>query len=136
MKCNLLHHCFSFFSFPGLDAQIWYVRDHILGRITLPDAEARLKDAAEWQAREAKVNGFADSVEYIIGYVADLLAPTDYPRIDLKGAAYKLECCMRDKAEDILHYRDKAHASHITGTVAAIKQIPWFESKEDGKYIK
>ena len=35
-----------YFSFPGLDAETWYVRDFILGRITLPDAETRLKDAA------------------------------------------------------------------------------------------
>ncbi len=67
-------------------------------------------------------------------YVADLLSVTDYPPVDLKSAVVKLNDVMKHKAEDIVHYRDKTHISHLTGTVGAENVIPWVQSKEDGNY--
>ncbi|XP_055337896.1 uncharacterized protein LOC129587944 [Paramacrobiotus metropolitanus] len=41
------------FTFPLFDAQAWYARDVILGRITIPGKEERERDAVPWREREA-----------------------------------------------------------------------------------
>lgn len=79
------------------------------------------------------MSGFLDGVQYMMDYVTDLLSVTDYPRVDLKSSAAKLEAVVRDKTEDIVHYRDKCHISHITGTVAAANIIPWIDLKDGGE---
>src|SRR5690606_4166562 len=38
----------QYYTFNMFDAQAWYARDVMLGRIPLPDAEARAADIAEW----------------------------------------------------------------------------------------
>ena len=42
----------QYYTFSMFDAQAWYVRDVIMGRIELPSREEMEKDAAQWQARE------------------------------------------------------------------------------------
>ena len=42
----------QYYTFSMFDAQAWYLRDVILGRIELPAREEMEKDSAGWQARE------------------------------------------------------------------------------------
>ena len=45
----------QFYTFNMFDAQAWYVRDIILGRIKLPKAEEMKKDWKKWLKREKKL---------------------------------------------------------------------------------
>ena len=45
----------QYYTFSMFDAQAWYARDVVLGRITLPSKEEMAKDIATWVAREEKL---------------------------------------------------------------------------------
>jgi len=46
------------------DAQAWYVRDVIMGRIDVPDRDARVADVEDRVAREDAIRGDDDSIHY------------------------------------------------------------------------
>ena len=68
----------QYYTFSMFDAQAWYVRDVILGRIALPPREEMEKDMAEWQAREEALEDPIQDIDYQTDYCKDLSAPTDY----------------------------------------------------------
>lgn len=44
----------QFYTFNMFDAQAWYARDYILGRIELPDLESMRQHSQAWRDREEK----------------------------------------------------------------------------------
>ena len=73
------------------DAEAWYVRDIIMGRIHVPDRDALRADAKERMARDdAENRSLADRIRLHINYTAELLAHTDCPRfnLELREAAF------------------------------------------------
>ena len=48
-----------YFTLTLFEAQAWYIRDMILGRLVVPDAANRASSIVEWQTREASLSGHA-----------------------------------------------------------------------------
>ena len=74
----------QYFTFTMFDAQAWYARDYIMGKITIPSAEAMRQEFASWRAREEKLNSEEDSIRFQADYIDDLVKSTDYPMLDVQ----------------------------------------------------
>ena len=111
------------------EAQAWYARDVILGRIQLPEAQSRHKDIQSWLAKEAHLNGLPTEIDFQAEYIADLIeAIADYPELHLKTVGNMLKTWNTDKKESIIGYRDKRFTSVFTGTKASANPVPWIEA--------
>jgi trimethylamine monooxygenase len=122
----------QWFTFNMFDAQAWWVRDVILGRIAIPTDKATLiKDVADRVAREDAGEDAHDAIHYQGDYVKELIAETDYPSFDVDGACEAFIQWKGHKAEGIMTFRDNAYKSVITGTMAPIHHTPWKHALED-----
>lgn len=122
----------QWFTFNMFDAQAWWVRDVILGRIALPgDKEAMLADVAEREAREEQSSDAKYAIKYQGAYVKELIAETDYPSFDVDGACQAFFEWKQHKVENIMGFRDNRYASVITGTMAPVHHTPWKDALDD-----
>lgn len=121
----------QWYTFTMFDAEAWYARDVILGRIALPGPDAMEADMAAWAAREAAVDGGYMAIDFQTAYVKELAEATDYPPFDLASAAATFKSWKRDKEASIVGYRDKAYPSPVTGTMAPVHHTPWAEAMDD-----
>lgn len=121
----------QYYTFNMFDAQAWYARDAILGRITLPSAEEQEADTRAWRAREEKLEDPYQEIDFQTDYVRDLLDATDYPPFDVGTVAELFKEWKHDKAESILGYRDHSYRSVLTGNVAPVHHTRWMEAMDD-----
>jgi trimethylamine monooxygenase len=121
----------QWFTFNMFDAQAWWVRDAILGRIAIPDESARAKDVADRVAAEDAGQDAHDAIHYQGDYVKELIAETDYPSFDVDGACEAFYAWKDHKKKDIMTFRDNAYASVITGSMAPLHHTPWKDALED-----
>ena len=121
----------QYYTFNMFDAQAWYTRDVILGKIALPSPAAMSADAAEWVAREEKALTPYQHIDFQAAYIRDLVGPTDYPEFDIEGMGELFKEWKRDKQADILGYRNKSYRSTLTGTLAPDHHTPWMEAMDD-----
>ncbi len=129
----------QWFTFNMFDAQGWWVRDVILGRIAVPGDKAVLvRDVAERVAREDAGKDAHDAIHYQGDYVKELIAETDYPAFDVDGACEAFFAWKDHKKAGIMTFRDHAYASVITGTMAPLHHTPWQDALEDSmeSYLK
>ncbi len=75
----------QFYTFNMFDAQAWYVRDVILGRIVLPSANAMASHGAAWRAREEALEDDEQMIWFQGDYTRELIDETDYPTFDVEG---------------------------------------------------
>jgi trimethylamine monooxygenase len=121
----------QYYTFNMFDAQAWYARDVILGRIALPDAAAMAADAAHWVAREEAAGDPSAHIDFQAAYIRDLVGPTDYPEFDIEGMGELFKEWTRDKQADILGYRNKSYRSTMTGTLSPPHHTPWMQAMDD-----
>jgi trimethylamine monooxygenase len=122
----------QWFTFNMFDAQAWWVRDVILGRIAIPSDKATLaKDVTERVAAEDTGTNAHDAIHYQGEYVKELIAETDYPDFDVDGACQAFFDWKDHKKKGIMTFRDNAYRSVITGTMAPIHHTPWKDALED-----
>lgn len=122
----------QWFTFNMFDAQAWYVRDIILGRIQVPgDKQTLLADVAEREAREEASDDTKYAIKYQGDYVKELIAETDYPSFDVDGACEAFYQWKKHKAQDIMAFRDNSYKSVITGTMAPRHHTPWKDALDD-----
>ena len=121
----------QYYTFTMFDAQAWYVRDLILGRIPTPDAAAMARDSAAWVAREEKLADPFQEIDFQADYMRDLLQAVDYPRFDLDLTVEEFREWEHHKEENILTYRDKAFRSPCTGNMAPLHSEPWLQAMDD-----
>lgn len=121
----------QFYTFNMFDAQAWYARDVILGRIALPDPDAQRADWQSWMGREEALENADQMIDFQTDYVRDLLEQTDYPRLDVDMCARLFKEWEHHKAEGILTYRNRSYPSTLTGTVAPVHHTPWMEALDD-----
>lgn len=121
----------QYYTFNMFDAQAWYARDIMLGRIELPTAEAMADDASKWVSDEERSSSVFDEIDFQAAYILDLLGPTDYPAFDVSGVAEIFKQWERDKEADILGYRNKSYRSTLTGTMAPAHHTPWMDALDD-----
>ncbi|MGB5558263.1 MAG: NAD(P)/FAD-dependent oxidoreductase [Paracoccaceae bacterium] len=122
----------QWFTFNMFDAQAWYVRDVIMGRIALPDSkEEMVADVnARIAAEDAGEDGY-DAIRYQGEYVKELIAETDYPSFDVDGANEAFFQWKKHKSQDIMGFRNQSYKSVITGTMAPAHHTPWKDALDD-----
>jgi trimethylamine monooxygenase len=121
----------QYYTFNMFDAQAWYARDVILGRIALPPQPQIEADIHAWVAREEALEDPFQAIDFQTDYMRDLLAATDYPHLDVDKVAELFKQWEHHKAESILGYRNRSYPSVITGTLSPVHHTPWMEATDD-----
>jgi trimethylamine monooxygenase len=121
----------QFYTFSMFDAQAWYARDVIMGRISLPSKAAMETDIAQWKTREENLQNPFEQIDFQTDYSKDLCAAVDYPQLDWDMAADLFKEWEHDKEHSITGYRNKAFTSPVTGTRAPVHHTPWIEALDD-----
>lgn len=121
----------QYYTFNMFDAQAWFARDVMLGRVQLPDAATRRADIDAWVAREAGLADAFEAVDFQTDYVRELIALSDYPGFDLDQVAKLFKQWLHDKQHDILGYRNVPYTSVVTGTRAPLHHTRWMDEKDD-----
>lgn len=121
----------QWFTFNMFDAQAWWVRDVILGKIALPDHAKMLADVKERQDREDAGTDAKYAIKYQGDYVQELIDETDYPSFDVEGACEAFYEWKYHKVKDIMGFRNNSYKSVITGTMAPVHHTPWKDALDD-----
>merc|ERR1711879_371668 len=133
-------------TFNMFDAQAWWVRDVILGRISLPERSVMETEWKKWRAAEDALDGTDEScIRFQCDYVKRLIEQTDYPSFDMEGVVQTFLEWEHNKHENIMTFRDRAHKSVMDGSQAPVHHTPWltafddsvecFVPKKDGGYV-
>ena len=121
----------QWFTFNMFDAQAWWARDAIMGKIALPD---RATMEADWKARQAeedKNETDPDCIQYQGEYIKELVAETDYPSFDVQAACQAFFEWKKHKKENIMTFRDHGYVSPLTGKKAPTHHTPWKDALDD-----
>ncbi len=121
----------QWFTFNMFDAQAWWARDVILGRLSTPDKVAMLEDVADRVVAEDAGRDGHDAIDYQGRYVQELIDETDYPTFDVKAACQAFHDWKHHKGDGIMTFRDNAYRSVMTGSMAPLHHTPWKDALED-----
>ena len=121
----------QWFTFNMFDAQAWWSRDVIMGKIDLPTQEVMISDVNDRVAREDAGQDDYDAIWYQGDYVKELIDETDYPSFDVEGACKVFKEWKGHKKQDIMTFRDNSYKSVITGSMAPIHHTPWKDAMDD-----
>ena len=122
----------QWFTFNMFDAQAWWVRDAIMGKLDIPsDLETMLADVAEREAQEEASDDTKYAIKYQGDYVKELISETDYPSFDVDGACEAFYQWKKHKSQNIMAFRDNSYRSVITGTMAPVHHTPWKDALDD-----
>ncbi len=121
----------QFYTFNMFDAQAWYARDVIMGRIQLPSKEEMQKDSAAWRAREETLEDDEQMIWFQGDYTQALIDQTDYPSFDIEGVNKTFMEWEHHKHEDIMGFRNNAYRSLITGSQSPVHHTPWMDAMDD-----
>ena len=122
----------QWFTFNMFDAQAWYARDVIMGKIDLPEVSVMKKDP---EIREAKEDALEDDyacVRYQGDYVRELIAETDYPSFDIDAANEAFFLWKKHKKKNIMTFRDKGgFVSPMDQSISPAYKKAWKEELDD-----
>ncbi len=121
----------QWFTFNMFDAQAWWVRDCIMGKIRLPDFATM---DADWKRRQQEEDALEDdyaAIRYQGDYVEELIAETDYPSFDVEAACKAFYEWKKHKKQDIMTFRDHGYVSPMTGKKAPAHHTPWKDALDD-----
>ena len=121
----------QWYTFNMFDAQAWYVRDVIMGRIDLPSREVMERDATDREAAEDALEDDFECIAYQGAYVAELIADTDYPDFDIEAANEAFYQWKKHKKKAIMEFRDNGYVSPMTGTLAPPHHTRWVDAMDD-----
>ena len=122
----------QWYTFNMFDAQAWWVRDAIMGRIAIPSDKAVLmKDVEDRVAAEDALEDDYGCIRYQGAYTGELIAETDYPSFDIDGANEAFFQWKKHKKENIMTFRDNGYKSVMTGTMAPAHHTPWVDALDD-----
>ena len=121
----------QWFTFNMFDAQAWWVRDAIMGKIEMPGKDAMLADVEDRVAREDAGESDYDAIWYQGDYIKELIAETDYPTFDVEGACQAFKEWKGHKKQGIMTFRDNGYKSVMTGTMAPKHHTPWKDALDD-----
>ena len=107
----------QFYTFNMFDAQGWYARDVIMGKISLPSKDEMLKNNQEWKDREEKLETDEDMIWFQGDYTKELIEATDYPTFDIEAVNKTFMEWEHHKHDDIMGYRNNSYKSLMTGVV-------------------
>ena len=121
----------QWYTFNMFDAQAWYARDVVMGRIQLPDADEQARWISDLQAAEDTVEDDYGAIDFQGAYTQDLVDQTDYPDFNTPLVNKMFKDWKKHKKQSIIGYRDHGHTSPLTGTVAPIHHTRWEDALDD-----
>lgn len=121
----------QYYTFNMFDAQAWYARDVVLGRIALPGRDEMQADVDKWVALNDALENPYQAIDFQTEYVRELLAAVDYPHLDVDEVARLFKEWEHHKEEGILTYRDRSYPSTITGNMAPVHHTVWMKALDD-----
>ncbi len=129
----------QWYTFNMFDAQAWWVRDAIAGKIDIPADKAVLKkDVEDRVAAEDSLEDDYGCIAYQGAYTGELIAETDYPSFDIEAANQAFYEWKKHKKKNIMTFRDNGYVSPMTGTKAPPHHTPWKDALDDSleSYLK
>ena len=121
----------QWFTFNMFDAQAWWVRDVIMGRIGLPDAATMAQDPKDREAAEDALEDDYACIAYQGAYTKELIDETDYPSFDIEAANQAFYEWKKHKKKGIMSFRDHGYISPMTGTKAPPHHTAWVDALDD-----
>ncbi len=121
----------QFYTFNMFDAQAWWARDVIMGRIALPTADEMKTHFDAWRGREEQLEDAEQMIWFQGDYVQELLSETDYPSFDIEGTNRTFMDWEHHKAENVMGFRDNSHRSLMTGTMSPVHHSKWVDAMDD-----
>ena len=121
----------QWYSFNMFDAQAWYARDVILGRLSLPSFDEMKADTLDWHETEKNLEDVHAMYKFQGDYIMRLIEQTDYPTFDIEGVRQTFMAWKKHKKENIMTFRDHTYKSLMTGTMAAPHHTTWLEALDD-----
>ena len=121
----------QWYTFNMFDAQAWYARDVILGRIELPDTDTQTRWIDDFQAAEDAVADDYEAIDFQGDYTQDLLDQTDCPDPNTQLINKMFKDWKKHKKQSIIGYRDHGHTSPVTGTQAPVHHTSWELALDD-----
>lgn len=121
----------QYYTFTLFDAQAWYARDYVLGRLSLPSKKEMAEDVAAWRAREDNLADAFEEIDFQADHIHDLRKDVDYPDFDLDLTRQHFKEWEHHKEDSIIGYRDHAFQSAVTGTMAEVHHTPWWQELDD-----
>ncbi|WP_116599095.1 NAD(P)-binding domain-containing protein [Primorskyibacter marinus] len=122
----------QWFTFNMFDAQAWWVRDAIMGKLEVPtDMKTLTDDVKERMEREEASDDVKYAIQYQGDYIKELIAETDYPSFDVDGACAAFFAWKQHKMDNIMAFRDNSYRSVITNTMAPVHHTPWKDALDD-----
>ena len=128
----------QWYTFTMFDAEAWYARDVILGKIKLPPKEERTSEMKEWDDRENNLEDAYGMIDFQADYIRSLMENTDYPKFDVELSQKEFKAWKKAKEKSIVSYRDQAHSSPVTNKLSPVHHTAWWEAMDDSmeSYIK
>ncbi len=121
----------QWYTFNMFDAQAWYVRDIILGKIVVPDERSRVLDITARQKAEERLEDSLAGICYQGAYVSELINETDCPRFEIGMTNRAFIEYVGHKKEGIMTFRDQCFKSAITKRLAPMHHTRWTEAMDD-----
>ena len=121
----------QWYTFNMFDAQAWYARDLIMGRLEVPSKAEMEKDIADLRAAEDAIEDDYGAIAFQGAYTMELMELTDYPPFDCSGANEAFYQWKKHKKENIMTFRDHGYKSALTGTIAPPHHTPWKDALDD-----
>lgn len=122
----------QWYTFNMFDAQAWYVRDIIMGRIELPATKEEMTaHSMQWRERELTLETAEQMFTFQGDYILELIEATDYPTFDIEGVRKTFLEWKHHKKENIMTFRDHSYRSLMTGTMSPPHHTPWIDALDD-----
>lgn len=122
----------QWYTFNMFDAQAWYVRDIIMGKITLPASKQDMVDnSLAWRERELTLETAEEMFTFQGDYILELIEATDYPTFDIEGVRQTFLEWKHHKKDDIMNFRNYSYRSLMTGTMSPPHHTPWIDALDD-----
>ncbi|WOE30765.1 MULTISPECIES: NAD(P)/FAD-dependent oxidoreductase [unclassified Acinetobacter] len=121
----------QWYTFNMFDAQAWYVRDIILGQITLPPAIQMQQHTQVLHYQEQQLANDEQFAKFQGDYIQNLIDATDYPSFDVQAVHQIFMQWKKHKKENIMGFRDQIYRSVMTGRMAKKHHTPWLYALDD-----
>ncbi|MEM6662142.1 MAG: NAD(P)/FAD-dependent oxidoreductase [Pseudomonadota bacterium] len=128
----------QWYTFNMFDAQAWWARDVMMGRIDVPDRAAMQADIDARMAAEAELADDYACIDYQGAYTEELMSLTDYPNFDISKSNEAFYQWKKHKKKNIMTFRDNGYTSPMTGTEAPAHHTVWKDCLDDSleDYLK
>lgn len=121
----------QWYTFNMFDAQAWFVRDVILGKIALPSTDEMQRHTQALHEKEQRLMNDEQSARFQGDYIKRLIAQTDYPSFNIDAVHDIFMQWKKHKKENIMGFRDKVYRSVMTGKMAKPHHTPWLYALDD-----